>query len=540
MKKTIIALLASIVLIFISNSFYISKNKINGNAAQDILLQININEIKKVGTQNPDGQACACYAMAYCRTILDGYAHSWTEYDANNGSLGENNAFCMWKNGNYNKGYSYSELNLYQNAYDSINAGRPFIVHVYNFQKNYANEHWIAIVGYTAGSNYNNLNENNFFIIDPASSVTLQYPISMGATVWRLLDENGYQYCYTNSGNALKYYNDVPQNITIKSNNLVTMVGNTLDFEYTIENAELKGIGIDKNGKRYDSIPVTNTSGKISYNFSEAGTYCIITEGSNPKGYACCDGIWITVVESTLPQNISITASKTNVMIGEPVIFEYSINYAFDAAGVAIDKDRKRYASLEVSNTSGKIQYSFDTPGTYCVITEGRNSEGYACCDGVWITVVEPTLPQNISISASKTNVMVGEPIIFEYSIDYAFDAAGVAIDKNRKRYESLVVNNTSGKIQYSFDTPGTYCVITEGRNSEGYACCDGVWITVIGNGDCNDDGKFNISDVVVFQKWLLKEANNELKKWQNADLNNDSMLDSFDLLLMKKELING
>ena len=82
----------------------------------------------------------------------------------------------------------------------------------------------------------------------------------------------------------------------------------------------------------------------------------------------------------------------------------------------------------------------------------------------------------------------------------------------------------------------------TKGSIAEKYALENGFTFIDLENilGDCNDDGKFNISDVVVFQKWLLKGANNELKKWQNADLNNDNMLDSFDLLLMKKELING
>ncbi|MCM1507960.1 MAG: dockerin type I repeat-containing protein [Ruminococcus flavefaciens] len=57
-------------------------------------------------------------------------------------------------------------------------------------------------------------------------------------------------------------------------------------------------------------------------------------------------------------------------------------------------------------------------------------------------------------------------------------------------------------------------------------------------SGDVNGDGVFNVSDVVTFQKWLLAEKNVQLKNWKNADLCQDNRLDSFDLVIMKKQLI--
>lgn len=55
--------------------------------------------------------------------------------------------------------------------------------------------------------------------------------------------------------------------------------------------------------------------------------------------------------------------------------------------------------------------------------------------------------------------------------------------------------------------------------------------------GDCNFDGKFGVSDIVMLQKWLL--GTGELTCWQNADLNGDGEVDIFDLALMKQKLIN-
>ena len=57
--------------------------------------------------------------------------------------------------------------------------------------------------------------------------------------------------------------------------------------------------------------------------------------------------------------------------------------------------------------------------------------------------------------------------------------------------------------------------------------------------GDVNADGKFDIADVVLFQKWLLDIPETNLTNWQAADLCKDGKLDVFDFCLMKKFLIS-
>lgn len=58
--------------------------------------------------------------------------------------------------------------------------------------------------------------------------------------------------------------------------------------------------------------------------------------------------------------------------------------------------------------------------------------------------------------------------------------------------------------------------------------------------GDVNADGQFNVSDVVLLQKWLLAVPNTYLADWKAADLCEDDRLDVFDLCLMKRLLISG
>ena len=56
--------------------------------------------------------------------------------------------------------------------------------------------------------------------------------------------------------------------------------------------------------------------------------------------------------------------------------------------------------------------------------------------------------------------------------------------------------------------------------------------------GDVNDDGDFNISDLVLLQKWLLAVPEVHLANWKAADLCEDGRLDEFDLCLMRRELL--
>lgn len=56
--------------------------------------------------------------------------------------------------------------------------------------------------------------------------------------------------------------------------------------------------------------------------------------------------------------------------------------------------------------------------------------------------------------------------------------------------------------------------------------------------GDVNADGIFSVADVVLMQKWLLAAPDITLDNWKSGDLCEDNRLDTFDLCLMKRMLI--
>ena len=56
--------------------------------------------------------------------------------------------------------------------------------------------------------------------------------------------------------------------------------------------------------------------------------------------------------------------------------------------------------------------------------------------------------------------------------------------------------------------------------------------------GDVNDDGEFNVADLVLLQKWLLAVPDTHLANWKAVDFCNDNVLNVFDLCLMKRKLL--
>lgn len=55
-----------------------------------------------------------------------------------------------------------------------------------------------------------------------------------------------------------------------------------------------------------------------------------------------------------------------------------------------------------------------------------------------------------------------------------------------------------------------------------------------------NADGIFNITDIVIMQKWLLAVPDAALADWKAGDLYQDDIINVFDLCLMKQKLIKA
>ena len=84
---------------------------------------------------------------------------------------------------------------------------------------------------------------------------------------------------------------------------------------------------------------------------------------------------------------------------------------------------------------------------------------------------------------------------------------------------------------------------VTLGSNGQtsgctGYAVLAAKTETML-SGDVNMDGKLDVADLVILQKWLLAVPGTNLANWEAADLGKDGKLDVFDMILMKRALVD-
>ena len=85
--------------------------------------------------------------------------------------------------------------------------------------------------------------------------------------------------------------------------------------------------------------------------------------------------------------------------------------------------------------------------------------------------------------------------------------------------------------------------VVKLGSNGQSASCMNYIVIASEKDissvrGDINADGRPDVADLVLLNKWLLAAPNTQLPDWKAGDLCGDDRLDVFDLVLMRRELI--
>lgn len=136
-------------------------SQISTGASSTYTMPLNGNLLSAVGAQNHNGYACSCYALAYCRTIIDGRVHNYSEYNRYGNT--ETNVDCIWSRGNCTSKNANSTKALLRTCYDYVNNNLPLMIHV---TSSYG-QHWLTVVGYQNVSDPNNMVASNLIVIDP-------------------------------------------------------------------------------------------------------------------------------------------------------------------------------------------------------------------------------------------------------------------------------------------------------------------------------------------------------------------------------------
>ena len=268
-KRLLSFLLALVLLCTMLPRIELKAKAANMPPYKEALIDFDMNKIKQVGTQSFSGP-CGAYALAYCTTILENKVHYYTEYYSN--------GIAIWANGKYiNHGGNYksTEIAAFQDLYDRVVAGNPTIVKVMEGRS--TGQHYIAVVGVTNVTSYENLTASNFLILDPALGSASQLKVeNMGAA------GGGYKLKPGSSGYQ------VVCNGTGKTATVTTVENETLSFDFNtnggsfpaaVYSATVNGINISRPGEGlvvYDQVgtqPGTNIYGnEIAVNANGAIT----------------------------------------------------------------------------------------------------------------------------------------------------------------------------------------------------------------------------------------------------------------------------
>lgn len=153
---------------------------------------------------------------------------------------------------------------------------------------------------------------------------------------------------------------------------------------------------------------------------------------------------------------------------------------------------------------------------------------------------------------AFSTGIMLQKGQTYRLSFDYTAPSTAsinYRIQANHDSYTSYLNGSTSANgTTQSFEkefTAGTTdfnCAIVLEFKGSGTVNVEHLSLVALDpepiRGDVNDDGVWNLSDVVALQKWLLAVPDAKLEQWENGDFYADGRIDALDLCLMRREIL--
>lgn len=327
-----------------------------------------------------------------------------------------------------------------------------------------------------------------------------------------------------------------PTNLSITSNDGKYKVGDTVTFTFSYSNATEVYIPIDVNGERKYFIDV---SGKSSYtcSFDTPGVYGYFLYAKNSAGEASTVQDYKQFrVDNSAPVNLTASTDKNSYAVGEQVTFSFSYDNAVRVA-IPIDYNGKRMDFIDVT---GKNTYtcSFDKAGTYGYFLYAENACGESTAEYKQFTI-QDSAPSNLSIFTDKSYYMIGETVTFSFTSENATLLA-IPLDYNGKRADFIDV---TGKDAYTctFNKAGTYGYFLYAENAcgESSTVLDYKEIRVYDTlpGDLNSDNKITFDDLFLLQSYLTNNITLTESQGKAADLNEDGLVDGFDLALLRQKL---
>lgn len=152
--------------------------------------------LEQVGHQR-GRQACACYSLAYCRTLLDGEAQPYSDFNL---GTDEDNAWCSWELGDYESLNYTMACEVYERMVEELDAGRPVVILVNGSR---TQQHYVAIVGYENVRPGEPLTAWNFLMLDTCAADFEPHNLGAAELDIKKLSHGVYQLVVDRSGESL-------------------------------------------------------------------------------------------------------------------------------------------------------------------------------------------------------------------------------------------------------------------------------------------------------------------------------------------------
>ena len=178
--------------------------------------------------------------------------------------------------------------------------------------------------------------------------------------------------------------------------------------------------------------------------------------------------------------------------------------------------------------------------GNYGVIVTAYNDRGgwtNAIAEAVNFNVIEPPSKPELNMTIR------GASVLLEWNECDNTDYYGIRINNLDSEASNLYKEPYEGCEFTTSLAPGRYYANIASVQKNGFfTFSEDVYFEIKEaiEGDCNGDGEFSVSDVVLLQKWLLAVPDTHFANWKAANLCEDDRLDVFDLCFMKRKLIYG
>ncbi len=318
-------------------------------------------------------------------------------------------------------------------------------------------------------------------------------------------------------GELAFYYSSLEE--IVIPNNVVTIGNGALSYCSNLTNLTLPD-GVKSIGERAFSMSTKLESISVPASVESIGK----------DAFYFCSALK-TITYGLSEERWTALSAEANVPEGVTVIYNYSEAKVYNTSELTMGQKLKAGDTLHYDdvNSIGSVANVVNTSGSFDNIHFIGNEDYVLPWNAEFVGTYGMIIylaPEYEDISYTDVRTLnVGDVIDNEsYLLCYDYIVNGVWSPVFLPSYYEEYVGEGTIRLK-SIDT--------EAKTAE----LEAVQETVV-SGDANGDGEFNVADAVTLQKYLLCAEDCESVNAERADMNSDGVVDVFDMIFLRKQLI--